>query len=227
VISVEDAREYLDRMLAACEPLDGVALTPLPIEDDLRPRGGRGRIGAAFMKASGWRTLGSPLTIKKAVIIGAPHTTNWDLPYTLAIGWHVGLHVKWLGKHTLFDGPFGWAMKSLGGMPVDRRDKNDMVKSIAARFDDFESLLLVVPPEGTRGKTGRWKTGFYWIAYEAKVPIILAFVDYEKKLGGLVAQLMPSGDIEKDFEIIRRLYSCAKGLYPEMQGEITVRKDQP
>jgi 1-acyl-sn-glycerol-3-phosphate acyltransferase len=225
MISVADARAYVDRMIRNCEPLDGVQFEAMPLEDEHPPADLLGQVGAGFMGVTGWRTMGGPIHDTKAVIIAAPHTTNWDLPYTLGIAWHTGLRVNWLGKHTLFQGPTGVAMKGLGGLAVDRRDRNNMVGQIAQLFEGRDRLLLVVPPEGTRGKTGRWKTGFYWIAHKAQVPILMAFVDYEQKLGGIVGRLMPSGDIHKDFEIIRRFYSGVKGLYPDLQGAVTLAEE--
>jgi 1-acyl-sn-glycerol-3-phosphate acyltransferase len=110
--------------------------------------------------------------VKKAVLVAAPHTSNWDLPFSLALSFVLDIKISWVGKHTLFQPPLGTFMRAIGGVPVDRRGRNDAVKSIAKLFEGRDELMLIVPPEGTRGRAKRWKTGFYYIALEAKVPIV-------------------------------------------------------
>ncbi len=177
--------------------------------------------GQAWLKAFGWKVEGSRPSAPKAVVVAAPHTSNWDLPFALAIAWSLDLDMKWVGKHTLFERPvWGQVLRSLGGIGVDRRTRNDAVKAIADVIKAHDHLLLVVPPEGTRGAASRWKTGFYWIAVESGVPIVLGFLDFSRKRGGFGTVLEPTGKIEEDFEKIRRFYQDVKGKFPELQGAV-------
>jgi 1-acyl-sn-glycerol-3-phosphate acyltransferase len=165
------------------------------------------------MKGLGWRIEGSlPAGTTKAVLIAAPHTSNWDLPYTLMVGFVLQLNMYWLGKASIFAFPFGGVMRWLGGLAVDRSKSTNLVAASAAALVAAEgSVQLVVPPEGTRGKTRHWKTGFYYIALQAQVPIVLAFLDYERKVGGLGPLFTPTGDVEADMRSIKAFYAGVKG----------------
>jgi 1-acyl-sn-glycerol-3-phosphate acyltransferase len=167
----------------------------------------------AFLKLTGWRVEGAlPPDANKAVLIAAPHTSNWDLPYTLMLAFCLDLRVYWMGKHTLFRWPFGPAMRWLGGIAVQRDRSNNLVAASAEAIRNADGpLQLVVPPEGTRGKTRHWKTGFYFIALEAKVPIVLAFVDYGRKVGGLGPVFVPTGNLDNDMAEIKRFYAPIRG----------------
>ena len=161
----------------------------------------------------GWTVEGAlPAQARKCVLIAAPHTSNWDLPYTLMVAFVLRLNIYWIGKQSLFRFPFGPLMRWLGGIAVDRSKTNSLVSAAAAALADADGpVQLVVPPEGTRGKTRHWKTGFYFIALQAKVPIILAYMDYERKLSGLGPLFIPSGDVETDMAGIKRFYAPFKG----------------
>ena len=167
----------------------------------------------AFLRLTGWKVEGSlPPGCSKSVWIAAPHTSNWDLPYTLMVVFALRLKVYWMGKEQLFRPPFRGLMKWLGGIPVDRSKSNNLVAaSIEAIQNASGTLQLIVPPEGTRAKTRYWKTGFYYIALGAKVPIVLAFMDYEKKIAGLGPVFAPTGDIDADMLAIKAFYAPYKG----------------
>ena len=167
----------------------------------------------SFLKLTGWRVTGAlPGNIGKCVLIAAPHTSNWDLPYMLMVAYHRSLHVYWMGKASLFKAPFGIVMRWLGGIPVNRATSNNVVAaSVAAIVNADRAFQLVVPPEGTRAKNREWKTGFYYIALGAKVPIVLAYMDYHQKLTGIGPVLHPSGDIDADMKIIKAFYAPFKG----------------
>lgn len=170
-------------------------------------------LSRAVLKLNGWRIEGAlPATSRKAVLIAAPHTSNWDLPYTLMAGFVLGLRLHWMGKASLFRFPFGPVMRWLGGIAVDRSKRNDLVAASAQAIRDADGpVQLVVPPEGTRGRTRHWKTGFYFIAQQAGVPIVLAFMDYERKVAGLGPEFVPTGDVERDMDEIKRFYAGVKG----------------
>jgi 1-acyl-sn-glycerol-3-phosphate acyltransferase len=169
-----------------------------------------------FLRLTGWQVQGAlPAEAAKSVLIAAPHTSNWDLPYTLMVAFVLRLNIYWMGKAGLFRWPFGPVMRWLGGIAVDRsRSGNLVAASAAALVNANGPTQLVVPPEGTRGKTRQWKTGFYYIALEARVPIVLAFVDYERKIGGLGPLFTPTGDVERDMAQIKLFYAPIKGKRP-------------
>lgn len=175
----------------------------------------RAKTGRALLASYGWKIDGGAPNVKKAVICAAPHTTNWDLPFTLAICWALGIELAWIGKDSLFKGPAGPFMRGLGGIAVDRSKRLNQVQSASALFAAHDELLLLVPPEGTRGRGERWKTGFYYIALEAKVPIVLGYLDYERKQGGFGEVFWPTGNIHDDEARIRAFYSDKKGKFPE------------
>ena len=170
-------------------------------------------LSLAVLRLSGWRVEGSlPPHAAKSVLIAAPHTSNWDLPYTLMLAFVLRLRVYWIGKQSLFRAPFGGVMRWLGGIPVNRDQANNLVTSSAQAMRKAQGpIQLIVPPEGTRGKTRHWKTGFYFIAQQAGVPIVLAFVDYERKVGGLGPVFNPTGDLEQDMRAIKAFYAPIKG----------------
>lgn len=170
-------------------------------------------LSLAFLRLNGWTVQGElPAAASKSVLIAAPHTSNWDLPYTLMVGFALRLNLYWMGKASLFAPPYGAVMRWLGGIAVDRAKSNNLVAASAQALREADGpLQLVVPPEGTRGRTRQWKTGFYFIALEAKVPIVLAFMDYERKLAGLGPLFTPSGDVERDMGEVKRFYAGVKG----------------
>ena len=170
-------------------------------------------LSIGFLRLTGWKVVGSlPPDAAKCVLIAAPHTSNWDLPYTLMVAFALRLNVFWIGKSSIFRPPFRGVMMWLGGIPVDRSQNNNLVAASSAAISRAAGpLQLIVPPEGTRSNTRYWKTGFYYIAQGAGVPIVLAFLDYEKKVGGLGPVFQPTGDIEVDMLAIKAFYAGVKG----------------
>ena len=166
-----------------------------------------------FLRLMGWKVVGKlPPSAAKSVLIAAPHTSNWDLPYTLMVCFVLRLNVYWMGKSSIFKPPFRGVMMWLGGIPVDRAQSNNLVAdSSAAIMKATGPLQLIVPPEGTRSGTRFWKTGFYYIASGAGVPIMLAYLDYEKKVGGLGPMFQTTGDIDADMVAIKAFYAGVKG----------------
>jgi 1-acyl-sn-glycerol-3-phosphate acyltransferase len=171
----------------------------------------------SFLKLTGWKVEGSlPPNGQKSVLIAAPHTSNWDLPYTLMVAFTLGLRVYWMGKAQIFKPPFRGLMMWLGGIPVQREQAGNLVAaSIEAIKAADGPLQLIVPPEGTRSNTRFWKTGFYYIAVGAKVPIVMAYMDYPKKRSGLGPVFVPTGDIEADMTAIKAFYAPFKGKHAD------------
>jgi 1-acyl-sn-glycerol-3-phosphate acyltransferase len=170
-------------------------------------------ISLAFLQVTGWKVEGSlPAGVRKCVVIAAPHTSNWDLPYTLMVAFALRLQIYWMGKSSIFSFPFGPVMRWLGGIAVNRSQASNLVDSCAQALVNAEgSVHLVVPPEGTRSKTRYWKTGFYYIALQAQVPIVMAYMDYSRKVSGLGPLFYPTGDIDKDMVAIKAFYAPFKG----------------
>ena len=166
-----------------------------------------------FLKLAGWKVEGAlPPEAHKAVLIAAPHTSNWDLPYTLMVSFVLRMDVYWLGKQSIFKPPFSNIMQWLGGIPVNREQSTNLVAaSVQALVKADGKVQLIIPPEGTRSKTTYWKTGFYYIALGAKVPIVMAYMDYPQKRAGLGPLFYPSGDIDKDMVEIKAFYAQFKG----------------
>ncbi len=167
----------------------------------------------AFLRLSGWRIEGAlPANASKAVVIAAPHTSNWDLPYTLMVAFALRLNIYWMGKQSIFKPPFRGLMRWLGGIPVNREQSTNLVAASVAAIQAADGpLQLIVPPEGTRSKTRYWKTGFYHIAVGAQVPIVMAYMDYHDKRSGLGPMFEPSGNVEADMAAIKAFYAPFKG----------------
>lgn len=170
-------------------------------------------VSITCLKIAGWKIEGQlPQHAHKCVFIAAPHTSNWDLPMTLMVAFALELRPRWMGKASIFNWPFGGVMRWLGGIAVDRSKSNNLVESSAEAIRNAdEPLQLIVPPEGTRSKTRHWKTGFYYIAQSAQVPIILAYMDYSTKRSGMGPLFEPTGDIDADMARIKAFYQPFKG----------------
>jgi len=178
------------------------------------------RLAHIILRLIGWRTHVLNPRLTRYVLIGAPHTSNWDFGLMLLLMAAEQLPIRFLGKDSLFRGPLGPLMRSLGGIPVNRRERTKLVDQIAAKFEEYDDLIIGIAPEGTRSKTSHWKTGFYYIALKAKVPIAMAYLDYGNKIIGVGPNFTPSGNLQADFEIIREFYAGIVGKNPKRQGEI-------
>lgn len=166
-----------------------------------------------MLRLLGWRVEGelSPRAMR-CVVVAAPHTSNWDFPYTLMGAFALGMHIRWLGKASLFRAPFGGLMRWLGGIPVDRSRAGNLVASSAAALRAAPGpLQLVVAPEGTRSRAREWKTGFHRIAREAGLPIQLSYLDWGQRCCGLGPLVDPGDDIDADIARIRAFYAPFKG----------------
>jgi 1-acyl-sn-glycerol-3-phosphate acyltransferase len=162
----------------------------------------------------------------KYVLIGAPHTSGWDLFYALLLKYGSGIEMHWMGKDTLFRWPLGVLLRWLGGIPVNRRSRNNFVQQVVDVIDKLDEVVIAMAPEGTRSKTKYWKTGFYYIASGADVPIALGFIDYGNRVVGIGPTLTPSDDIQADFQQIKAFYAGIDGRYPELQGEARIDTSQ-
>jgi 1-acyl-sn-glycerol-3-phosphate acyltransferase len=166
----------------------------------------------------GWKTQGSaPLHLTKYIVAVAPHTSSWD--FIIGILARSVLHMqsaRFIGKASLFKPPFGWFFSALGGYPVDRSGHKDITDQIALIFDQHEKFILGLAPEGTRKKVDKLKTGFYYIAQKARVPIVPVGFDFRTKtvvVGGL---FYPSDNIDEDINQLMNFYRTIRGRNPEL-----------
>lgn len=177
-----------------------------------------------ILRLLGWQVIGKRPLINKYVMIAAPHTSNWDFPITLMVCFALQLRIYWMGKASLFSWPIGGLMRWLGGIPIDRSKASNLVQTTINAFDRCERLAIIVPPEGTRGKVTHWKTGFYYIAKGANVPIALAYLDFKRKIGGIGEMFEPTGDIEHDMLEIQKFYDGIHGKNPQQfNNDIKIR----
>ena len=189
----------------------------------------RRAVGRLFLRALGWRAVGEfPRSgCERCVLIAAPHTSNWDLPFMIAFAMAFDLHISWMGKHTLFRGPFGPFMRWLGGIPVRREDRHGKVEEIARWFASRESAVLAIAPEGTRFRATHWKSGFYWIAVRAGVPIVPSYLDFGTRTAGFGPPLVPSGSLASDMDRLRAVYDGKRGLFADAFGPVRlIEEDQ-
>lgn len=182
------------------------------------------RIGQAVARYIGWQVQVEQPPPQKCVIIGAYHTSSSDLWFTLLAMAALGMKVHWVGKDTLFRAPLGGIFRGLGGIPVNRRQSTDFVERMTFLFRKKDVFRLAIMPEGTRRKVDYWKTGFYYIALAAQVPVVMGFVDYKRKVIGLGPSFNPSGDLQADLQLIREFYANITGRFPDRQGEIRIRE---
>lgn len=163
------------------------------------------------LRLSGWHIEGHVPDVPKYVLIAAPHTSNWDFPVTLMVCFALRLRVYWMGKSTLFPPIGAGLMRWLGGIPVHRERAGNLVQSTVEAFQRSQRLTVIIPPEGTRGKVTHWKTGFYFIAHGAGVPIALGYLDFRKRLAGIGPLFATTGDIDADMPQIQAFYVGISG----------------
>jgi 1-acyl-sn-glycerol-3-phosphate acyltransferase len=177
-------------------------------------------LARALLFVAGWRLVGRAPDVPRAVVIFAPHTSNWDFPIMILVKLAFGKPVHYLGKHTLFRPPFGWFFRATGGIPVVRHERRHFVKKAAEHFAERDELWLAVAPEGTRRRTDHWKSGFYRIALAAGVPVALAFLDASRKECGLGPLVELSGNPDEDLATFRAFYADKRGIHPERESAI-------
>ena len=184
-------------------------------------------IARIFWAFSSWRMVSEPAPDRPTVLIGAPHTSNWDFVFMLAITWRLNMRFRWLGKKGLFTGWRGPIMRGLGGIAVDRDAPSAVVSEVLARIQSGDVFGLVVTPDGTRGGHTYWKSGFYRIARDAQLPLTLGYVDRTTKTTGLGPTIDLTGDISSDMDRIRAFYADKSGVKPEQRVEPRLREELP
>jgi 1-acyl-sn-glycerol-3-phosphate acyltransferase len=175
--------------------------------------------GRTLMRLTGWRFTGEGFPdLRRFVLIVAPHTSNWDFIVGVQAMYALGIRGTFLGKDSLFKFPLGIVMRFLGGIPVDRTSSRDVVTQSADQVANADRIILVLAPEGTRKRTDTWRTGFYWIARKAEVPIVPVAFDFSRKAVHIFAPFTPTLDAESDMAALKALYRPEMGRYPAGYG---------
>lgn len=185
--------------------------------------------GKNLFRLAGWKVVGSvPSDVKKFVLIAAPHTTNWDFFLAMPTMWQLGVPGKFLIKREHMDAFYGFIMKWMGGIGVDRKNQSkEFVVQLKEIVAEHEALAMLFTPEGTRKRVSKWKTGFYRVAVAVDIPILLAYPDYKLKEVHLDELFYPSGDFEKDFTHMENVYKNIVAKYPEnFNSKIFDRKSE-
>ncbi|MEE4661923.1 MAG: lysophospholipid acyltransferase family protein [Halieaceae bacterium] len=179
-----------------------------------------------LLRILGWRIEGTKPDCARCVLIAAPHTSNWDFPLMLLFAWSFGMRISWMGKRSLFAGPLGPIMRRLGGIPIDRSSAGNVVSNMTAAFAEKDELLLAVPTEGTRARVAYWKSGFYFIARQAGVPIVPSYLDFSLRRAGFGEPFSVSGDVHRDMAYLRAFYEPMVGKFPENFGPVRIREEE-
>ena len=183
----------------------------------------RQRLARMIVRGAGYRMVGEVPPM--GILVGAPHTSNWDFVTMLLVMWHGGAHPHVLVKKQLFRGPFGWLLRRLGGVALDRENPSGVVRDLVRKAGDGETFRLIIAAEGTRTKGERWKSGFYRIAKETGLPISLAFFDPPTKTLGFGPTFHPTDDVRADMDLVRAFYADKHGIRPENATEPRLREE--
>ena len=171
----------------------------------------------------GWRVESEITLPRKCIAVGHPHTSTWDFPLFVFTLWILQIDMQWVGKQSLFQGPFGWLFRALGGLPVDRSGGKNTVQAVVDLFASRESLMLGIAPSGTRKSGQYWRSGFYYMAHAANVPLVLGSINFKRRIGSFIGMIQPTGDIEADMAHIRAVFEGVEGRNPERQTQIQLR----
>jgi len=184
----------------------------------------RQRTALRVLRLFGWRMLYRPLPGPRGIAVVYPHTSNWDFLIGLFGKWALNLPFRWLAKDSLFKSPLGGWFRYLGGEPVDRSAPQGMIRAQAERMNAADWYWVGITPEATRGYRPHWKSGFYHLALEARVPLCLVYIDYPNKTLGVVDHLHLSGDQQADMAAIAAIYAGHHGRFPENEAPIVLQE---
>ena len=183
----------------------------------------RRALARAGVRLARWRMVGE--VPRSGILVGAPHTSNWDWVAMLALLWSAEVPPRVLIKQEMFRGPLGWVLRRTGGIPVDRSAASTVVRDLARQAEGQDSFVMVVAAEGTRSKGEYWKSGFYRLAQETGLPVSLGFIDGPSRTLGFGPTLHPSGDVRADMDLIRAFYADKRGVHPELRTEPRLREE--
>jgi 1-acyl-sn-glycerol-3-phosphate acyltransferase len=183
----------------------------------------RQRLARAVVRAMRYRMVGT--VPESGILVGAPHTSNWDFVTMLLVMWHDGAHPRVLVKRQLFRGPLGWVLRHTGGVPLDRENPGGVVADLVAEAGGDEPFRLIIAAEGTRTRGDYWKSGFYRIARDTGLPVTLAFFDPPTRTMGFGPTFHPSGDVVADMDVVREFYADKRGIKPANATEPRLREE--
>ncbi|UFA50008.1 1-acyl-sn-glycerol-3-phosphate acyltransferase [Deinococcus radiophilus] len=193
-----------------------------------RPHTLTSRLASAALQLAGWQAVLAPPPSPRVVAVAAPHTANADFWPGIFWRWATRSPARWVGKHTLFRPPLGGLLRWWGGLPVDRRRAGgNFVDAVVQIIRESDEIMLTIAPEGTRARAEHWKSGFYYMALEAEVPIAVTVIDWGHKRFGIVGYVQPTGDIEADFAAIRELLRGVQGHTPQNMTPVIPKPAQP
>lgn len=190
-----------------------------PPHPPARPR----KWALSLLRLAGWRIDLPPPEAAKVLLIVYPHTSNWDFPLGLLARWACGWPVRWIGKHTIFVGPFKRLLQGWGGIPVNRAAAGGFIETLAADIRRRDALILAMAPEGTRRRLDHWKSGFLRLAHAADMELGLAYIDFATRTVGIREYMPLSGDDTADMARIARAYEGVVGYHPALASPIRLR----
>jgi len=180
-------------------------------------------ISLHILKLFGWKVVGKRPDARRYVLIAAPHTSNLDFFIMYPATKVLDIKINWMGKASLFRGPLGPIVRALGGIPVRRDIRSNMVEQMAQALREADDMGLLIPVAGTRKKTPYWKSGFYYIALQADVPVALGFLDYARKEAGIGPVIRLTGDVKADMDKIRAFYKDIQGRFPHEKSVVRLK----
>ncbi|MFP6597682.1 MAG: lysophospholipid acyltransferase family protein [Candidatus Hydrogenedentota bacterium] len=172
-------------------------------------------IARCYLKFFGWKCRGHVPEERRYIILAGPHTSNWDFPFMIACASVIRVRPYWMGKKAIFFFPLGWFFKWMGGYAIDRSKNNSLVDQMVAVYGEVDELCVLIPPEGTRKRREKWKSGFYHIAQQANIPLVLGYLDYAKKEGGFGEVYWVTDDYDADMKYIQEFYASKGAKYPK------------
>ena len=181
------------------------------------------RLCRLLLRLMGWQIVLVPPPAAKTVIIGYPHTSNWDFPVAMLWRFATGFPMTWVAKKEMFENPFGGLFRRWGGVPLDRNHPGGFIEQLVEEYRRRDTFHLAIAPEGTRRKTDHWKSGFYRLALATGAPLGLGFIDYDTKRLGIGRWIALSGDRDADLDAIRSFYADKRGFNAHQGGEIRFR----
>ncbi len=184
-------------------------------------------ISKLYFILSGWKIVGGiPSEVNKCIIVGAPHTSNWDFIYARLGLYIFDYKIRYLIKDSMFKNPIAaWFFRVTGGIPVNRNKSNNLTSELAQLIKNEDTLYIAIPPEGTRKWVKRWKTGFYRIAVDCNIPIALAVLDYKNKKAGFIKIFYPTGNMIEDFKVIESYYTPEMAANPDYYNPQIFERD--
>lgn len=183
-------------------------------------------LARVWLQLLGWKVTGKLPDDKKFVLVGAPHTSNWDFVIGIPALYVYRLKTYWMGKDALFRWPYGFVMRALGGIAIDRSSAHGVVTQTANQLRNSESLVIMIPAKGTRKKTDYWKSGFYHIAQQAGVPVVCGYLDFATKTARIEYAFVPSGNVKQDMDAVRAFYASARGKYVQLEDRIRLKEEE-